>query len=99
MPNGLTDWQPLADDEVTLGRVWGALGVLMERTKILPDLVTHDQCGLKQAECRETLVAEARASRRRAGAKRYSALLVVLSSILSAGLAVAGGAFLLKTGG
>lgn len=98
MPNGLQEWTPLADGEITLGKVWGVLGILMERTKILPTLVNQDQCGLRQAECRESLAAAARASESKAGAKRYSALLVVLSSLLSAGLAVAG-ALILKMGG
>ncbi len=98
MPNGLREWTPLDDGEITLGRVWGVLGILMERTKVLPSLVNEDQCGLRQAECRELLAAEARDARGRAGAKRYSALLVVLSSVLSAGLAVAG-ALMLKIGG
>lgn len=97
MPNGLMEWQPLNDEEVTLGRVWGVLGLLMERTKVLPMLVTQDQCGLKQAELRETLMAKMKASANRVKARRFSALLVVLSSFLSAILAV-GGVLLLRMG-
>ena len=82
-----------------MGKVWGVLGILTERTKILPGLVNHDQCELRRAEDRETLAAGARASEMRAGAKRYSALLVVLSSLLSAVLAMVGGVLVLRIGG
>ena len=98
MPNGFMDWQPLDDDEVTLGQVWGVLGVLTERSKGYDDLVTRDQCRLKRAEEREIAADEVRDDKDRAGARRYSALLVLLASLLSAVLAVGGGV-LLRTGG
>ena len=66
MPNGLREWTPLDDGDITLGKVWGVLGILTERTKILPGLVNHDQCELRRAEDRETLAAGARASEMRA---------------------------------
>jgi hypothetical protein len=98
MPNGLREWTPLDDADITLRQVWGVLGLLVERTKVLPTLVTNDQCGLKQAKLRETLTEAVRASETRAGARRFSAFLVVLSSLLSAVLAV-GSVLLLRTGG
>lgn len=98
MPNGLREWTPLDDGEITLGKVWGVLGILQERTRILPRLMTQDQCDLKRAEDREALAEEARDREDRGSSRRYSVLLVLLSSLLSAALAV-GGALVLGMGG
>lgn len=99
MPNGLMEWRPLEDHEITLGRVWGVLGLLMERTKVLPTLVTGDQCKLSMAKCRERANDKAKAHQARAGARRFSAMLVIISSVVSALLAVGGGILLLRFGG
>ena len=92
MTNGKLKWEPLNDEDITLGKVWGVLGVLHERTRVLSHLVTHDQCGLKQAECREAVAEDVRTKEARAGSRRFSALLLVLSCFLTAVLAVAGSA-------
>lgn len=99
MPNGLMEWQPLNDDEVTLGRVWGVLGLLMERTKVLPTLVTQDQCRLNMAQSRERTNEELESARKQRGRRRFTALLVVLSCFLTSVLTVAGAMLILRTGG
>jgi len=97
--NGKLEWTPLDDGQITMGKIWGVLGVLHERTKILPKLVTKDQCELHQSKCRETLAKTCRAKEEAKGGRRFSAGLVVLSSVLSAVLAVLGGIILLNMGG
>lgn len=99
MPNGLMEWRPLEDHEITLGRVWGVLGLLMERTKVLPGLVTRDQCDLSMAQCKAREADDLGARQGRAGARRFSAVLVIVSCVVSALLAVGGGVLLLKIGG
>lgn len=94
MPNGLREWTPLDDGDITLAKVWGVLGILNERTKVLPDLVTGDQCKLRRVEDRAILTAEVRDKEAKGSSRRYSALLVVLSCFLTAILAVAGSALL-----
>lgn len=98
MPNGLMDWRPLEDDQVTLARVWGVLGVIIERTAVLPRLVTRDQCELSMTKCREREAREAEQDQERAGARRFSAVLVIVSCIMSALLAMGGGVLLLRLG-
>lgn len=99
MPNSLMQWRPLNDDEVTLGQVWGVLGVLMERTSVLSTLVTQDQCDLHMAECRERVADEAQSDKDKAGRRRFTAVLLVLSCFLTSVLTVAGAVLVLKIGG
>jgi len=88
--NGKMEWRPLEDGDITLGRVWGVLGVLHERTAKMDQLVTSDQCELHMAQCRERVQrAQDEAQDKRRG-RLYSAALVFLSCLLTAILAVAG---------
>lgn len=44
------DYDAISPEKVTMRHVWGAVGVLLERTKCIPGLVTDDECKRRRAE-------------------------------------------------
>jgi len=88
MPNGLLDWEPLADSDVSLSRIWGALGIISERTKLIPKLVTKEECRAVRAEREsESLAALLNGDKGKAaqrGARGFTVKVALLSAFFAA---------------
>ena len=91
MPNGLFEWEPLEDGEITLGRIWGVLGVIFDRTEVIPKLVTRDKCELIRLKEKQNATSAT-------DARKLAWRVAIVTALVTAALSLGVGAILVRLG-
>lgn len=83
------DYDAISPEAVTTQHIWGAIGLLLERTKCIPDLVTDEECKRRRAEdeateLRATLNGD-RGDAAKKVARRFTIRVAALSAMFTGG--------------